>query len=144
MGNTTSTFYPHLIEKNENGENIGKIVKAGCNTSGTFMITDIGELYTCGSGEIGHGETKRVGDEDFGVIMLPKQIVGNRTYSDIFCNDSSVVVFCPLKIFSISPNSGPSNGNTILSIIGSAFKDFSKLAVRFIFGGIQHVSLTFY
>jgi len=101
------------------------------------MITDKGELYTCGSGEIGHG------DKDYGVIMLPKQIVGNRIYSEIFCNDSSVVVFCPLKIFSVSPNCGPSNGNTILSIIGSAFKDFSKLSVRFIFGGVQQVRFEF-
>lgn len=131
LGHTHSVFEPKLIEKDENGEFMKKIIKVNCNSSGTFMITDEGKLYTCGSGEIGHG--------DIGVVKLPKLINDNRVYSNIFCNDHSVVAFCPLRIISVSPNVGPASGNTILSIIGSALKDFPKLSVRFIFGGVARV-----
>jgi len=131
LGNTTSTFSPRLIEKCDNGANLGKITKVCCSTNGTFIITNEGKLYTCGSGDIGHGE--------IGVMKLPRLVSETRIYKHIFCNDNSVVAFCPLRIVSISPNCGPATGNTILSIIGSAFKDFSKLSVRFIFGGIARV-----
>jgi hypothetical protein len=131
LGNTTSTFSPRLIEKCDNGSSLGKITKVCCSTNGTFIITNEGKLYTCGSGDIGHGE--------IGVMKLPRLVSETRIYKHIFCNDNSVVAFCPLRIVSISPNCGPATGNTILSIIGSAFKDFSKLSVRFIFGGIARV-----
>jgi hypothetical protein len=131
LGHTNTVFEPKLIEKDENGEFMKKIVKVCCNSSGTFMITDDGKLYTCGSGDIGHG--------DLGVIQLPRLINDSRVYSHIFSNDHSVVAFCPLRIISVSPNSGPASGNTILSIIGSALKDFPKLSVRFIFGGVARV-----
>ncbi len=133
LGHTHSVFEPKLIEKDETGDFMKKIVKVNCNSSGTFMITDEGKMYTCGSGEIGHG--------NIGVVRLPRIINDNRVYSHIFCNDHSVVAFCPLRIISISPNSGPSTGNTILSIIGSALKDFPKLSVRFIFGGVARVKI---
>ena len=131
LGNTTSTFTPRLIEKCDNGSDLGRISKAFCSTNGTFIITHEGKLYSCGSGEIGHGE--------IGVMKLPRIVSETRIFQHIFCNDNSVVAFCPLRIVSISPNCGPATGNTILSIIGSAFKDFSKLSVRFIFGGIARV-----
>jgi len=133
LGHTHSVFEPKLIEKDENGDFMKKIVKVNCNSSGTFMITDEGKLYTCGSGEIGHG--------DIGVVKLPRVINDNRVYSHVFCNDHSVVAFCPLRIISVSPNSGPASGNTILSIIGSALKDFPKLSVRFSFGGVDRVKI---
>jgi len=136
LGHTHSVFEPKLIEKDENGDFMKKIIKVNCNSSGTFMITDEGKLYTCGSGDIGHG--------DVGVIKLPRLINDNRVYSHVFCNDHSVVAFCPLRIISVSPNSGPASGNTILSIIGSALKDFPKLSVRFIFGGVARVFWIFY
>lgn len=133
LGHTRTTFEPRLIEKDENGDFIGKIVKASCHTSGTFIITDEGKQFTCGSGEIGHG--------DIGVVKLPKLVSDSRVFSHIFCNDSSVVAFCPLRILSISPTCGPAIGNTIISIIGSALKDFPKLSIRFIFGGIARVTI---
>jgi hypothetical protein len=136
LGNTTSTFEPRLIEKDLNGDYIGKIVKVSCNVNGTFIITEDGKLYTCGSKEIGHGI--------IGVIKLPKLISDSRVYHHIFCNDNSVVAFCPLRILSVSPTCGPASGNTILSIIGSALKEFPKLSVRFIFEGVaRDVKATF-
>jgi hypothetical protein len=86
-------------------------------------------MYSMGSGDIGHG--------DIGMVKLPKVIAGNRIFSHIFCNEVSVVAFATLRILSVSPSCGPATGNTILSIIGSAFKDFPKLSVRFLFGGIS-------
>ena len=129
LGNSITSFEPRLIEKDEGGELIEPIVKAACSTSGTFLISKSGKMYTCGSGDIGHG--------DLGMVKLPKIIAGQRLYSHVFCNDNSVVAFGPLRILSVSPSCGPATGNTILSIIGSAFKEFPKLSVRFIFGGVS-------
>jgi alpha-tubulin suppressor-like RCC1 family protein len=131
-GNTDTSFEPIMIEKDDNGEDLGKVVKVSCNVSGTFIITTEGKLYTCGSGDIGHGEIE--------VIKLPRLISDGRVYQHVFCNDTSVVAFCPLRILSMSPICGPASGNTILSLIGSAIKDFPKLSVRFKFGGVDRVS----
>lgn len=86
-------------------------------------------MYSCGSGDIGHG--------DLGMVKLPKIIAGQRLFSEVFCNDNSIVAFGPLRILSVSPSCGPATGNTILSIIGTAFKEFPKLSVRFTFSGIS-------
>ena len=129
LGNTITSFEPRLIEKDEGGELIQPIIKCGCSTSGTFLIAKNGTMYSMGSGDIGHG--------DIGMVKLPKVIAGNRIFSHIFCNEVSVVAFATLRILSVSPSCGPATGNTILSIIGSAFKDFPKLSVRFLFGGIS-------
>ena len=128
-GNTNTSFEPKLLEKDEKGEKIEKIIKCACSTSGTFLISDTGKLYTCGTGDIGHG--------DLGMVKLPKIVSGQRLYSHVYCNDTSVVAFGPLRILSVSPNCGPATGNTILSILGTAFKGLQKLSVRFLFGGIS-------
>ena len=128
-GNTNTSYEPKLIEKDEKGENLETIVKCACSTSGTFMISETGKLYTCGTGDIGHG--------DLGMVRLPKVVSGQRLYSHVYCNDTSVVAFGPLRILSVSPNCGPATGNTILSILGTAFKGMQKLSVRFLFGGIS-------
>jgi len=128
-GNTNTSFEPKLLEKDEKGEKIEKIVKCACSTSGTFLISESGKLYTCGTGDIGHG--------DLGMVKLPKIVSGQRLYSHVYCNDTSVVAFGPLRILSVSPNCGPATGNTILSILGTAFKGLQKLSVRFLFGGIS-------
>ena len=128
-GNTNTSYEPKLIEKDEKGENIETIVKCACSTSGTFMISESGKLYTCGTGDIGHG--------DLGMVSLPKIVSGQRLYSHVYCNDTSVVAFGPLRILSVSPNCGPATGNTILSVLGTAFKGMQKLSVRFLFGGIS-------
>jgi hypothetical protein len=131
LGNTTTTFTPKLIEKDENGILLTKIEKVTCSTSGTFIISQDGKLFTFGSGEIGHGMDS--------LIKLPRQVADSRVYKNVFCNDSCVIAFCPLRIVSVSPSCGPASGNTILSIIGSAFKDFPKLSVKFVFGGVARV-----
>ena len=128
-GNTITSYEPKLLEKDEKGEKLEKIVKSACSTSGTFLISETGKLYTCGTGDIGHG--------DLGMVKLPKIVSGQRLYSHVYCNDTSVVAFGPLRILSVSPNCGPATGNTILSILGTAFKGLQKLSVRFLFGGIS-------
>lgn len=125
LGHTSTTFEPKRVTKDENDNPLKKVIKVACNVTGTFIIVEGGELYTCGSGDIGHGE--------IGVVKLPKKLHDNRSFDEIFCNSNSVVCFCPLKIISVNPKFGPSTGNTILSIIGSALKEFPKLSVRFSF-----------
>ena len=131
LGSTTSTFEPKLIEKDDTGNLIKKVLKVSCNTSGTFIISEGEKFYSCGSGDIGHG--------DFGVVKLPRFLNEKRNFSEVFSNDNTVIAFSPLKIISVSPNCGPATGNTILSIIGSALKEFPKLSVRFYYSGISRV-----
>jgi alpha-tubulin suppressor-like RCC1 family protein len=132
LGNTTTTFTPKLIEKDDNGILLSNIDKVTCSTSGTFIMSKDGKLYTCGAGEIGHGMDS--------LVKLPRMVSDSRVYDNVFCNDNNVIAFCPLRIISVSPSCGPASGNTILSIIGSAFKDFPKLSVKFVFGGIARVT----
>lgn len=61
------------------------------------------------------------------MVKLPKIVSGQRLYSHVYCNDTSVVAFGPLRILSVSPNCGPATGNTILSILGTAFKGMQKI-----------------
>ena len=92
----------------EKDEKIERIVKSACSTSGTFLISETGKLYTCGTGDIGHG--------GLDMVKLPKIVSGLRLWNHVYCNDTSVVAFGPLRILSVSPNCGPAKGNTILSI----------------------------
>jgi alpha-tubulin suppressor-like RCC1 family protein len=133
IGNTTTCFEPQLIERDNHGNLLNKVVKVCCNTSGTFIITQEGKLYSCGSGDIGHGALTDP-------IKLPKLISDGRVYHSIYCNDNSIVAFCKLRIISISPNSGPATGNTIIAITPSAFKEFPKLLVRFSINGVNKVN----
>lgn len=135
LGHTQTTFKPQKVTKDDNDNPLGRVIKVGCNVTGTFIIVEGGMLYSCGSGDIGHGE--------IGVVKLPRLIYDQRIYSEIFCNNNSVVCFCPLKIISVNPNFGPCTGNTILSIIGSALKEFPKLSVKFEFGVEREVKANF-
>lgn len=130
LGHNITTFEPKRVLCDENDNPIKNVKMVACNVTGTFIIMQTGELYTCGSGDIGHGE--------IGVIQLPKKLHENRTFEKIFCNSDSVVCFCPLKIISVSPNFGPATGNSILSIIGSAFKEFPLLRVKFSINETYH------
>ena len=54
----------------EKDEKIERIVKSACSTSGTFLISETGKLYTCGTGDIGHG--------GLDMVKLPKIVSGLR------------------------------------------------------------------
>ncbi len=50
------------------------------------------------------------------------------------CNDQAIVLFAPMRVYSMSPRCGPSCGGTVLSIIGTALKPSAVLKVRFTYG----------
>jgi len=61
---------------------------------------------------------------------LPRKIeinTENRIFTEIFVNQDSAIAFAPIRVFSISPNCGPSSGGTLLSIIGTGFLNSEKL-----------------
>lgn len=43
--------------------------------------------------------------------------------------------FIAMRTISVRPNSGPSSGGTLISLLGTAFADTSKQSLRFTFGG---------
>lgn len=83
-------------------------------------------MYSWGKGYIGH---KGLTNEE-----LPWKIEinsENRIFTEIFVNQDTAAVFAPIWVFSISPNCGPSQGGTLLSIIGTGFFNSEKLWVWF-------------
>ena len=42
-----------------------------------------------------------------------------------------------MRIYSIRPVNGPSQGGTLISLIGTGFVDTSKQAIRFTYGGFS-------
>lgn len=55
-------------------------------------------------------------------LTLPRAInayLEGRSITDIFANEACAIFFSPVKITSMRPQSGPSSGGTIFSIIGT-------------------------
>ena len=49
-----------------------------------------------------------------------------------------------MRTISVRPNSGPSSGGTLISLLGTAFADTSKQSLRFTFGGyVAEVGLNY-
>jgi len=61
----------------------------------------------------------------------------NRIFTDMFANYDSVLFYAPLRVYSIQPSSGPSKGNTLISITGTGFVNSDKLRVRFTYGDLS-------
>ena len=51
----------------------------------------------------------------------------------MFCNNTSTLFFAKARIISIRPESGPSSGNTMLSLVGTGFSNTGNQKVRFTF-----------
>ena len=68
---------------------------------------------------------------------MPRRLdlnVESRKFTEIFPNERSMILFSPLRIFSLSPSCGPSTGGTRLSLLGTAFTYNRNLKVRFRYG----------
>jgi hypothetical protein len=61
----------------------------------------------------------------------------NRIFTDIFSNDDSVLFYAPIRVYDLTPSSGPSRGNTTISITGTGFVASDKLRVRFTYGDLS-------
>jgi hypothetical protein len=111
------------------GNILPQIEKAVCGYYSTYAIDIFGSIYSWGKGYIGH---KNLTMED-----LPRKIelnTENRLFSDVFCNKNVVGFYAPVRVYSLSPNCGPSHGGTLLSIIGTGFVDSENIRVRFTYG----------
>jgi len=64
----------------------------------------------------------------------------NRIFTDLYANESSVVLYAPIRVYSISPKCGPAMGGTIISIIGTGFVESENLKVRFSYGDLDQVN----
>ena len=88
-----------------------------------------------------------MGHKGLTVEDMPRKIelnTENRYFSDVFCNKDMVVFYAPIRVYSISPKCGLSQGGTLLSIIGTGFINSERLRVRFTYGDLnQEVSCLF-
>jgi len=93
-----------------------QIINVACGYYTTYAIDCFGNLFSWGKGYIGH---KGLTSEE-----LPWKVeinTENWIFTQIFVNQDTAVAFAPIRVYSISPNCGPSSGGTLLSIIGTGF-----------------------
>lgn len=73
-----------------------------CSNYRTFTIDENGRSFSWGKGFMGHKEKT--------IVDIPKMIEINadqRVFTDMFVNNDSVIFYAPIRIFSVSPSSGP-------------------------------------
>mmetsp|Transcript_7467 Transcript_7467/g.6753 ORF Transcript_7467/g.6753 Transcript_7467/m.6753 type:complete len:149 (+) Transcript_7467:1622-2068(+) len=131
-GDKRTRWNPIRIERDIIGNNIPRLMKVKCAYYSTFAIDEFGHPYSWGKGFIGHKGTT--------IEELPRKIelnTDNRIFTDIFTNQSSAVLYAPIRVFSISPKCGPAHGGSIVSIIGTGFINSDKLRVRFTYGDLS-------
>ena len=131
-GNFESSWNPVKICVDKAGNKIGKVLKVNCCAFASFLLEAGGIAYSWGKGFIGHGVDS--------VENAPRSIMmgtENRSYSDVFASDLSLVLFSPLRLYSISPTCGPASGGTKVSLIGTALAYTDKLKVRFRYGHLM-------
>jgi alpha-tubulin suppressor-like RCC1 family protein len=130
--NFQSTWVPVKVFKDSVGNDLEKIEKICCCAFASFALGKSGNSYSWGKGFIGHlGES---------IQNCPKVIsinTENRSFSDVFASDLSLVLFSPLRLYSLSPSCGPAGGGTKVTIIGTALANTSKLKVRFRYGHLM-------
>jgi alpha-tubulin suppressor-like RCC1 family protein len=125
-----SRFAPEMLIQDEVGNPIPRIVKVTSGDYNSFALSDTGKVFSWGSGILGLKEIF--------TLTRPKHITGSisdRRITDIYANSGNVIFFSPIKILSIRPSCGPSNGGTIFSILGTGLCDLQgRQKIRFTFG----------
>jgi hypothetical protein len=124
-------WFPERIVKDSTGYLLKPILTVECSSYATFIIDDIGRLFSFGKGYIGHGGQ--------GIEKIPKKLdinTTNRIFTHLKTNDKGLLAFAPLRIHSVSPNCGPATGGTTLCLIGTAFTSGTDLKVRFRFSDL--------
>lgn len=126
LGDKKTWWSPYWVEKDIVGNLLPQIINVACGYYTTYAIDVFGNLFSWGKGHIGH---KGLTNEE-----LPRKVeinTENRIFTEIFVNKDTAVAFAPIRIYSISPNCGPSTGGTLLSIIGTGLLNSDRLWVWF-------------
>jgi hypothetical protein len=132
MGDKKTRWYPEKVSTDISYHNLARQKKVKCSNYATYSIDEYGHPYSWGKGSIGHGTNS--------ILDMPKMIetnTDNRIFTDIYSNDDSVLFYAPIRVYSINPSSGPSRGNTTISITGTGFVGSEKLRVRFTYGDLS-------
>lgn len=130
FGDQKPRYTPERVMMDDNGLPLNKIVKISTGDYNCFALTDDGKVYSWGSGVLGL--------KDKPIVTKPKIIrdnINERRITDIYANSGNAIFFSPVKIISMKPNSGPSTGGTIFSIIGVGLCDMNgKQRIKFVYG----------
>lgn len=132
LGDKKTRWYPERVVSDNSFHALSRQLKVTCSKHATFSIDEYGHPYSWGKGSIGHTGGS--------VLDLPKMIetnTDNRIFTDIYANDDSVLFYAPIRVYDISPSSGPSRGNTTIFITGTGFVNSDKLRVRFTYGDLS-------
>jgi hypothetical protein len=123
-------YSPERLNLDDNGLALKKIIKIATGDYNCFALSDEGKVYSWGSGVLG--------SKQMTILTRPKIIRGclnDRRITDLYANSGNAIFFSPVKIISMKPNSGPSSGGTIFSIIGVGLCDMNgKQRIRFVYG----------
>lgn len=128
LGDTKTRYYPNLLTTDILSNSLPSMTKISCGYFNTFGIDEKGKLYSWGGGNLGQ--------KDENSQKAPRRIEAHtegRIFTDVFSNCHSTLFFAKARIISIRPDSGPSSGNTMLSLIGTGFCNTGKQKVRFTF-----------
>jgi alpha-tubulin suppressor-like RCC1 family protein len=131
-GDKKTRWFPYKIDRDIIGTALPRMKKIACSSNSTFGIDELGNPYSWGKGFIGH--------KGKSIEELPRRIeqgTENRYFTNVYCNESSAVLYAPIRVYSISPKCGPAMGGTLISIIGTGFVNSDKLRVRFKYGDLD-------
>lgn len=133
LGDKKTRWYPERVQLDNNSHYMYRQIKVKCSNYATFSIDVNGHPYSWGKGNLGH--------RDCQLLDLPRKIetpaTENRIFTDMYTNDDSILFYAPIRVYNISPHSGPSKGNTLITITGTGFVNSKKLRVRFTYGDLS-------
>jgi hypothetical protein len=128
LGDHKARHYPEKMSVAVDGSTEKELkfsqISAGRNYSAS--LSDSGEMYAWGSQFKGHGG----GDSH---VLAPKavELTEGKNFSFVACGEGHIVAFAPTGVRSISPNAGPTDGGTELSIQVDGVWECDEILVRF-------------
>jgi len=127
LGDNKSRYFPTLIEKDYQGNELPLMTKVGCTYFGSFTVSDEDKVYSWGSGSLGHGDEQQIQRKPREVVYN----VENRKFTDLYCTMKSSMFFSPSRILRVMPGCVPSDGGTTLKFIGIGFTNNPNQLVKF-------------
>ena len=79
-----------------------------CSYFATFVIDEKGAPFSCGKQPNGQGNEEAYKP----YLSQIRRNTDNRIFTDVFCNQNSAVLYAPIRVYQVTPKSGPASGNT--------------------------------
>lgn len=113
-------------------QKLPKFKHVACGYYNNMALTENGKIMSWGFGNLGQ-QNETLQD----LPRLVETHVEGRFFSAVFLNQSTALLFAPMRLSSVRPCCGPSSGKTMITLIGTGFKDTGEQVVRFTCGDQQ-------